>query len=211
MKLSQRMSTQMKLSPQVVVASKLLRASQEELVSALAGEIAANPALVAVRSPAWQRGVVPCSPAADQSTPPAAPYRSIASRTSAPASPGDAADDLLERLPALLSVFDQLAVQIKQISSGTPRLVALLLVHCLDHRGYLSAAPERLAQELDLPLDHVLEGVAVLHQLEPPGIGARACASVCACSARTWWNLAPAQPVRPALPCPSSSWPGMTS
>ena len=51
--------------------------------------------------------------------------------------------------------------------------LALLLVACLDSRGYLSCRLEDLAQEFDLSLPELEQALYVVQMLDPPGVGAR--------------------------------------
>ena len=167
MKLNQRMTVQMKLSPQMVVAGKLLRASEVELENILADEIAANPALS-----------VPHRITDPGSTASAGGYTGL-SRFAAAAvggcrpdsRPWDG-DDPLERLPARSSIFEQLSQQIRQVSSGQACAVALALLTRLDERGYLPLDAPQLAEEFGLPVETINSAIHVLHNLEPSGIGA---------------------------------------
>jgi RNA polymerase sigma-54 factor len=168
MKLNQRMSMHMKLSPQLVVTSKLLRASQSDLDHILAQEVAANPALEGKQElPGTQIQAIPESYAESLRATQFSPSWRSAHR------PSDAPnDDLIERLPAHPTPFEILASQVKLIAGGDQRSTALILLHCLDQRGYLNASPEKLAEELGISLPMIQAGILTLHELEPPGIGA---------------------------------------
>ncbi len=141
--------TQMKLGAQMVLASQLLRASGAELEELVASALHDYPALE---------------------------LHSASSRWQAPASAGASGWDSQEALESIAyqpSLFEELLGQAGLLApAGQAPLVERLLLN-LDEHGYLAAPLEELALELDRPLAELESLLEVLHQLEPPGIGAR--------------------------------------
>jgi len=82
-------------------------------------------------------------------------------------------ENAVEQLPAFISAIDQLEAQVRLIASGKTLDVATYLLQSLDEHGYLSASVEEFAAELDISVEEIENGLAVLHELDPPGIGAR--------------------------------------
>jgi len=151
----------------MVVNSKFLCAGRAELEGMILRELSANPLLEN-------------SSVANQGFPPGLPGTAWRSRRAQPAGKGsgwhpdeERAADLLANCPAHDSILEQLTGQIRLLASGSRRDLALILLTYLDERGYLSADPARLAARLAVAPDQLRQALAVLHELEPPGIGAR--------------------------------------
>jgi RNA polymerase sigma-54 factor len=144
---------QTRLTPQLVMASSLLRAINAEVEQIIQGELADNPALTLVH----QRH---CSPSLPTSFPPdlpsAADRARLARRSSGDGS--DGASELIDRLVDRPSAPDQ--------------SIAIQLLQLLDRHGYLRMTPPAAAAELNVDPATVARLIGVLHELEPPGIGA---------------------------------------
>ena len=70
--------------------------------------------------------------------------------------------------------YTQLLRQVAMLRAPRPqRALCARLVGELNDRGYLPRSDEELAAEYGLPLAAIRRGIALLHRLEPPGIGAR--------------------------------------
>ncbi len=150
-KLAQKM--QFKVTPQLVMTSKLLQASITELERIIAHEMNRNPALE-------------LSGANKQS-----PGKGIGRAGNLTAAAGP--DDLLENIPASRSALDRLAGRAMLMADRCDIEMVVFLLHSLDEYGYLKASSQELAKEFGASVESIERVVGILHQLEPPGIGAR--------------------------------------
>jgi RNA polymerase sigma-54 factor len=149
---SLNLKTNLKLSPQLVQTARFLQASASELEALLAEELAANPAL------AWSERT-------------SRPDTSFNGWTQTRPG-GECAEDWLANYPARTPVLDRLAGQIGLLASGSRRELAVSLLGHLDERGFLSAPAESLSNEMGVGLADIHAALVILHELEPPGIGA---------------------------------------
>jgi len=141
-----------RLSPTLVLSQQLLQASGEGLEDAIRRELLANPALEC--DDRWMA----CAPT---SRGPRVSKRTATQVTA------------VELVTAESSPFEQLESQVRQIATREVRNVALQLLPRLDQRGYLSDDSAVLAAGLDTSPAMVEGARRALHQLDPPGIGAR--------------------------------------
>jgi RNA polymerase sigma-54 factor len=160
---SLKLKTNLKFSLQLVQTARFLQASLGELEALLAEELDANPALV------WERQPFDSSAAGWQV--PGWRKGAFDGWLSA-GSEKEAVDDWLANYPDRVPILDQLAVQIGLLASGSRCELAVALLGYLDDRGFLSEPPEHLSARLRVELDEIRAALAVLHELEPPGIGA---------------------------------------
>jgi RNA polymerase sigma-54 factor len=168
------LKTQLKASPQLLLASTLLRVSGSDLEQLISRELADNPVLELVKEPH-----APCAYAfPDAGT--------IAGRLTAASNHalhiqtrwnGEQAENRGE-LAAPVPVIDTLAAQLTLLVDQADRELAIALLHALDDQGYLRTPAEELAAELDVECATIARLIPVLHELEPPGIGAR---DICEC------------------------------
>jgi len=158
---------QMRPSPQLVVISKFLGAGRAELEGMILRELDANPVLENLNT--TNQGFSPGLPETSLRSPRLARAR----KSSGWHADRERSTDLLANCPAHESILVQLACQIRLLASGSHCDLALALLAHLDDRGYLSADPDRLAARLAVAPDQLYQALAVLHELEPPGIGAR--------------------------------------
>lgn len=128
---------------QMIMAGHLLRASAEEIEQLLLCELAENPALEL--SPGRRSGT------------------------------GDAAlaFDTLESQAARQTAIEQLEAQAALLVDQADQDVLLNLLHLLDGHGYLREPAEKIARQLGVDPERVRRVIGLLHQLEPPGVGAR--------------------------------------
>jgi RNA polymerase sigma-54 factor len=159
------LKTQTRLSPQLVFTSSLLRAASAEVEQLIQCELADNPALTLVPKP---------QPASASSHPLTLHYAEPhASSTHLPS--GDQSDATVEMIEMLVdrpSALDQLAAQVSLLLESPEQPLALQLLHLLDRHGYLRITPQAAAAELNVEPAVVARLIGVLHELEPPGIGA---------------------------------------
>ncbi len=169
--------TQTRVAHQLVMASRLLRACGAEIESLVSRELAANPALELTHDrhpihPFQAQSATPdnASPDGDFALRPA-PY--LDGQIGSGPGWGFAPDDVVEKCAAGHSTLDRLMAQIALMVGRNDLETVMCLVQSLDDYGYLRAAPEELALELGVDCTTIERLIGVLHQLEPPGIGAR--------------------------------------
>jgi RNA polymerase sigma-54 factor len=156
MKLSPKMEP--RLSPNLVMASRLLQLSGVGLEHLIYSELFDNPALELVNESEYS----PLEFAAHD----------YLNRPTSWWSDSEI-QDAVERVAGWPSAIDQLEAQVRLMSSGVELDVAVYLLHFLDERGYLSADIEELADSVGVSVEVIEQGLRLLHQLDPPGIGAR--------------------------------------
>ncbi len=139
---------QQTVSPQVILQSQILELAADDLRERIEAELHENPALELLDD-------VHVLPA------PAAPL----------CAPGPAAE-AIERLRAPHHLADDLRLQLAPVPPPR-RAICEALVECLDERGFLDADLAEVAARLRVPLAEAQQALAVLHGLEPAGVGAR--------------------------------------
>ena len=141
--------TQLTVGPQLLMSSRLLSLPGTEIESLISQELAENPALELVGPPRLygELGYVPAT--------------------------RQGLETLIERIPYHESAVDRLLNQLNLLAAGPDRDLAGHLLHRLDARGYLNAPLEETAAELGASLTDLERALQLLHQLEPPGVGAR--------------------------------------
>ena len=149
------------ISPQLVFASKMLQTPGHALEQLINKELAINPALELANKPDFGDAKRPVAKESDKPT----SYSGRSNRHSF--------DEFVENIAQTLSPIEKLAEQLPVTLDKSDREIATFLLHCLDHRGYLVNPKEELAEELGVPIETVIRVTQVLHQLEPPGIGAQ--------------------------------------
>lgn len=169
-KLSLKM--QPKISLGVVMNSKLLRLATVELEQVVWSELADNPALELAReveSPNRKHSDyrVEAGLAAANMT---AGYDRVGVAHKAFAHD---LDRMVEQVRIIPSVTDRLLAQVRLMVDGPDLDLAMNLLQFLDGHGYLRLSAEALAAALNISTASVDHGVEILHQLDPPGIGAR--------------------------------------
>jgi RNA polymerase sigma-54 factor len=169
-KLSFQMQTKMGLG--MVLTSKLLRVPGIELEQLIWRELSDNPALEAV-----SREEIHTQKSLASLVGFGLPAQREASCWVSPnkVSPesGQEHDSVIERLVAIPSTIDQLIAQMALMVDENESEIAIYLLHSLDGHGYLRSATEDLAVELSISSTSIEKVIQVLHQLDPPGIGAR--------------------------------------
>lgn len=115
-----------------------------ELEQTVQRELAENPALELASVPGWRDRGATVSSAAE-----------------------------LTRIASRPPVLEELERELRLIAPGHCVAAAIYLLYSLDSRGYLTVARDALADEMGTSLQVVDEALEALHQLDPPGIGAR--------------------------------------
>jgi len=164
-RLSLKMQTKMGLG--LVMTSKLLRVAAIELEQLISRELADNPALELICGAESQARPYLASLSGANT---AAGYsKSMGARTGS----AQEFDSVAEQLTATPSAIDQLISQVALMVNRNDLEVAAYLLQSLDRHGYLRSTPEDLAAELNVSTTSVERVIQILHQLDPPGIGAR--------------------------------------
>lgn len=163
--LSLRQEMSVRMIPEQIVASMILRMNAEELRNHLEEELENNPALDLRET------------VADTTTPftcpfPTTPVLETPSRWRERAS-DDEESNLTADLPAHETLRDHLWRQFVTVSLPEERAVGRYLIECIDDNGYLSVPLLEVAEELGKSLDAVEAVLHIIQALDPPGVGAR--------------------------------------
>lgn len=192
-RLEARQTQQLVLTPELRQAIQILQFTSVELNQYIAAEIQANPFLEAhsseteVKAAPDEAGPRKVLDEVLRGTDPSNAHQAFDNgidnlNTSAPRSEqslpnGLAADEfskLVDNLPGTPTMRDVLCEQIHLIDCSKAACdMALFLVDELDSDGYLRTALDELAQRLGASAEQVEDGIAVLQQCEPTGVGAR--------------------------------------
>lgn len=169
-KLSLRMQTKVGLG--LVITSNLLRVTGAELEQLIWRELADNPALELAHEIESQS-----RKHSDRVFESGLPAESTTTGYGNPmvvnvASTQDF-NSVVESVTATPSAIDQLIAQVALMVDENDLELAIYLLHSLDGNGYLRISLEELATELNISATSVERVIKTLHQLDPPGIGAR--------------------------------------
>lgn len=194
-----RVSQQLVMTPQLTQAIKLLTLSNLELEAAIAEEVADNPLLEMGESEEDSAsGIEEAAPdvapsgdaigAGDDDRPLDFDFDEAALETdsfadvSVASSDGEGFD--FDRLEACeTSLCDHLLTQLHG-SSGPVAALAAIIVQQLDENGYLTAPLAAIAADTGASQDEADQALALVHGLDPPGVGARSLSECLALQAR---------------------------
>ncbi len=204
-----RQSQSLVMTPQLQQAIKLLALSNLELEAHITDALDANPLLeigevsresgdAAPSDPGEREGAEGSGPLMDSAGGEEAPLDVETSTLDPEAAPGDAdwgraADsagggdlpDLENRGAEGPTLAEHLLAQIGvQAHDGREALVAARLVGEVDEAGYFTGDIAALAAELGVPRAEVERGLALIHTLDPTGVGARTLAECLALQAK---------------------------
>ena len=163
------LTIQTRITAQTVLASSLLRLSAADMEDAVKRELAENPALElaepsAIRS---RTTVERLSRSGD-----GAGWEGTGRGGSVTTWEGDDQDPL-DRVATAQSPLEQLLSQAKLSVPAADLDIVAYLIQSLDEHGFLRTPEADLAGELGISRERVLQGIAWLQKLDPPGIGAR--------------------------------------
>jgi RNA polymerase sigma-54 factor len=147
MKTALSLRPEAKISPRLLLGTRLLQLPGQALEEVVRRELEANPALELGGEAGWPEGR-----AGDVVT-------------------GVSLDGA--QIPDRQSIVELLQSELRMSAHGPALEVALDLVYALDDRGYLVCSAGELAREMGVPLGVVEAGIEALQHLEPPGLGAR--------------------------------------
>jgi RNA polymerase sigma-54 factor len=164
------LSTKLKVTPQLIFANKLLQTSGEDVEKLILQKLAENPALEMVNQ--HQHSVH--SPR-ENSFQLNNRVNSRLRRSGGGTSTNSFQDPhkRLENLAMQTTAIEQLIAQARLMVERHDLELAVFLLHSLDEHGYLRTSPEELAAEFGTITEAVKHVIQILHQLDPPGIGAR--------------------------------------
>jgi len=165
MQINLSVRTQMKVSPQLVIAGRLLQASGTEIIQMIDRELENNPALELVNdNPGMRSDLAKVSLG----------YGSGYSVGFISGRDASRLHDLdVENIEYCKSPIEMLTEQISSMVDKADRISIVQILNYLDHRGYLTMQNDELARELELPEETISRFVSIIQQLEPAGIGAR--------------------------------------
>jgi RNA polymerase sigma-54 factor len=206
--LSIRQSQQLVLTPQLRQAIQLLQLSNMELEAFIAEELSKNPLLESQagdsdgEAPAADYGEpgdsdeAPDDPGADDlisgqaddDRPLDVDWTAEALETDSfsdvvTSSSGDEAFDFDRLQYSAASLSEHLANQLHGVS-GPDGELARIIVEALDETGYLSVPIEQLAELSGASLELVEDALALVQELDPPGVGAQSLAECLALQAK---------------------------
>lgn len=144
-----RVGTQTTVLPQLVARAALLELTQEELEEEIREKLEENPALELT----FRESTAPLREESDR-------------RVEGP-------DGVLGRIPAAVTLADDLKWQLRAAVRGETLRIAEYLVDSLDRRGYLGTPVWEIAHDLGVAERAVERALAAVQQLEPRGVGAR--------------------------------------
>lgn len=158
---------QMNISAQLVIASRLLEAPGSELEQYINQEMTNNPALERANEDSFVKRKSSFDFSAGQD--------SLKSKTSLSRQPHSTLsfEEMLENIPQRPSPVEKLMKQVALSLNKADYDIAIHLLYRLDSRGFLTASPDQLARELGVSEEPIQRVIRVLHQIDPPGIGAR--------------------------------------
>jgi RNA polymerase sigma-54 factor len=168
MKLRQVIAQRPTVTPQLVLANRLLQLSSTELEQAILQELAENPALELIEAQSCPR----CGAALRDG---ACPYCEKTAREPSPSEyvASTLKDDGTSQLSSERTLAEHLLTQARLSLSPQDMPVAAHLVESLDDHGLLSCELDQVASHLGVDLSRVERVVSALQQLEPVGIAAR--------------------------------------
>jgi len=146
------------VSPHIVAHSALLELCYAELVSRIEQELAENPAL---DTDVDDEDYDPL--------PTGRPSTIYASNHSSPSKDSPSFDSL----PAPWSLQDDLKWQFRAMAPASLHQAGEILITNIDDDGYLHLDVFELAEDLQVPWERVQRALEYVHQLSPPGVGAR--------------------------------------
>jgi RNA polymerase sigma-54 factor len=196
-----RQSQQLVMTPQLTQAIKLLTLSNLELESVIAEEVAKNPLLEVgsseepdsaesqveeVLAPSLTDELIPG--AAEDDRPLDYDFTEQALETDSFAdvavSSGDGEGFDFDRLEAVeTSLAEHLLTQLHG-TSGSVAVLAEIIIQQLDPNGYLSAPLGDIASDSGASLREAEEALALVQELDPPGVGARSLSECLALQAK---------------------------
>jgi len=187
-KLSMKQTAELRMTPQLQQAIKLLQLSRLELEKAIRKEIEENPVLEeASDGPGDQAEKVskPEDPTAE-STPDLDPrkqeefdwesYVENQNKPSPVAQGGDF-DEIMNyenMITAQQTLFDYLMWQVNLFGfNDEETVIASILVNYIDDDGYIKTPFEQIAEEESVSVKDLEEILPFIHEFDPPGVGAR--------------------------------------
>lgn len=165
-----RQNVTLRVDPKIVLSSQLLELNQAELESAIANELAENPALERLHDD-------------DEIVTDEAILRTIAPRELMPSSedfefrrslPQGSSEsvDWLDFAASSNTLWEHLQAQLSATLPKSLRHVGAFLVGCIDERGYLTTTAEEVALHCDCSLEEAETAITKLQACEPAGVGA---------------------------------------
>lgn len=162
-----QLQTDVQVTPQLVIASKILRLSAQDMNELIERELSENPALELSETLAKPKVKSPRIPTVSRTGGGFGPSPFTSSRPSSRDS-----FDPLERVSAPESITQQLFAQAGLVLSGRDYEIAVHILQSLDEHGFLDSSCEQYADELDAPCEQVEHVIRTLQDMPFPGIAA---------------------------------------
>lgn len=176
--LEQRLESQLKITPQMIIANEVLAMSSAELEQAVAQEVEQNPVLEMIEHEqcplcgAPLRGTQ-CPYCASRKPPRSEDRETEGWNYQDYRTPDwDEEDDPISRVPGATSLAEYLTWQIRPALAPDDHPIAQYLIDSLDSHGYLTVSAGDAAAQLGVPPRQVERVIAELQRLDPAGIGA---------------------------------------
>ncbi len=192
MKMSMKLSQQLRMTPQLQQAIKLLQLSRIELETEVRKELDENPVLEEIHETADDDGASKAQIADEMKTAEAAvtpessdptkqdefEWENYVDNLYKPVNqPTDFSDEIMNYenvISAVQTLHDHLMWQVKMFgfNEEEENLVSILISYVNDD-GYISAPFEEMAQAEGVDAKELEEMLPFLHEFDPPGVGAR--------------------------------------
>src|SRR5690606_31559393 len=188
-KLSLKQTAELRMTPQLQQAIKLLQLSRMELEKAIRKEIEENPVLEEASDGAGDP--VEKTAKTEDNTVEAAPtdldprkqeefdWESYVESQNKPTPIGQSGDfdeimNYENMISAHQTLYDYLMWQLNLFGFNEEEAaMASILINYVDDDGYIKTPLEQIAQEENVPLQELEEIIPFIHEFDPPGVGAR--------------------------------------
>jgi RNA polymerase sigma-54 factor len=187
-KLSMKQTAELRMTPQLQQAIKLLQLSRLELEKAIRKEIEENPVLEEASDGAGDQveKVAKTEDATAESTPDLDPrkqeefdWESYVENQNkpSPVAQGQDFDEIMNyenMITATQTLFEYLMWQVNLFGfNDEEKAVASVLVNYIDDDGYIKTPFEQISEEEGIPVKELEEIIPFIHEFDPPGVGAR--------------------------------------
>jgi RNA polymerase sigma-54 factor len=191
LKTSLKLSQQLRMTPQLQQAIKLLQLSRLELETAVRKELDENPVLEEIQETTDDEGAVKTKEAETEAAPAEAPVNDTDPRAGEefewesyldsnyrpPASTGGGNEEIMNYenlISTTTSLHDHLTWQMSLggFNEEEQNLLAILISY-VDDDGYVKTPLEEIAQEESVDAKELEEMIPFLQEFDPPGVGAR--------------------------------------
>ncbi len=188
-KLSMKQTTELRMTPQLQQAIKLLQLSRMELEKAIRKEIEENPVLEEAsdgpgdpveKTAKTEDNTIDSAPAdLDPRKQEEFDWEAYVESQNKPSPIGQAGDfdeimNYENMISAHQTLYDYLMWQVNLFGFNEEEAaMASLLINYVDDDGYIKTPLEQIAEEENVPVKELEEIIPFIHEFDPPGVGAR--------------------------------------